>query len=492
MDSGRPPRLRRKSSAFKLSLSRASQASAFAQAISHSPLPAYPRTPGTSEFDRDSNATDYPNWVPPSPAPTSASSSTQYFEPPSPAVPFDNMQGSTSTVAASFPNVPSPSLSSTLEMLKGIVQKRITAWTYLRNAGQGKVYWFNTVLLTKEDMRRAFPNDKMRSRSTRFAILGMSLSSILEISPAHDFLRGLLSLVQEFEAIPEDKFAALISSGPNGGGGGGVGAAGANGIGIGSGIGTGGSAGGAGGGGAGGGTGGGGSGKGGQKSLFKLSSNKSRKPTAGSGISNSGTIHLEGSSASMSGFGSTSSSASMTGSGTGGGNGAEFAFGEASESGYLFIPNIPFELDYFQSLTTTCELLIEVYTKIFSYLGGGTATPGGSMSVLGSMFDPASISQSSFKTGATSSSIMTPNTTTAALSQSLAEVVLKIDARLKKLVGSLSKDIDTLARTAIKNELEVLGGAVEGWGGGGGGGSGGTSSFEQQLHGSSLLVGQES
>lgn len=43
-------------------------------------------------------------------------------------------------------------------------------------------------------------------RSTRFAVLGMSLSALLDISPAHDFLRGLLSLVQEFDAMPEERF----------------------------------------------------------------------------------------------------------------------------------------------------------------------------------------------------------------------------------------------------------------------------------------------
>jgi len=34
----------------------------------------------------------------------------------------------------------------------------------------------------------------------------MSLSSLLDIAPAHDFLRGLLSLTQEFEAVPEDRY----------------------------------------------------------------------------------------------------------------------------------------------------------------------------------------------------------------------------------------------------------------------------------------------
>lgn len=46
-------------------------------------------------------------------------------------------------VAHSFPNVPSASLTSTLELLKQVVQKRLTAWNYLKNVSQGKIYWFN-------------------------------------------------------------------------------------------------------------------------------------------------------------------------------------------------------------------------------------------------------------------------------------------------------------------------------------------------------------
>lgn len=44
------------------------------------------------------------------------------------------------------------------------------------------------------------------TRTNRFAVLGMSLSALLDIPAAHDFLRGLLSLVQEFDAVPDDKF----------------------------------------------------------------------------------------------------------------------------------------------------------------------------------------------------------------------------------------------------------------------------------------------
>ncbi|GAA5877622.1 hypothetical protein JCM16303_003402 [Sporobolomyces ruberrimus] len=498
MESGRPPRLRRKSSAFKLSLSRASQASAYAQAIIHTPLP--PPTPSLE--DPHNSTQDFTFVLPPHHSnPTTSSgqqpSPTSIITPDSPRLPSDptmfpssssslhtttstsfstapssssssstnptttTTTGNSSTLAASFPNVPSPSLTSTLELLKQLVSKRITAWTYLRNASQGKVYWFNTVLLEMKDLRFFFGNERMRSRSTRFTILSMSLSSMLEINngntsnggpssgqggvaagggngggssngSASEFLRGLLSLVQEFEGIQEDKLTSLSSGGSGGtssGGGSTLGGGlsggstsgfGANEGGRGSGFGVGGTSGG------GIGTSSSGSGKSGQKSLFKLTSSKSRSKSgpspvdAGSGI---------GSSSYVGGMGDGTGG----GSGGGGGGGADFAFSEGPESGYLVIPNIPFELDYFQVLTTTCELLIQVYTKISIYLGGTSSGESG-------------------KGGG------------GALSQGLAEVVLKIDSRLKKLIGLLSKEIDTLARTAIRNELDILGGGVEGWG----------------------------
>ncbi|GAA5848197.1 hypothetical protein JCM8547_004441 [Rhodosporidiobolus lusitaniae] len=286
-----------------------------------------------------------------------------------PLLPSNASLASTSTSGAggggvgSVPNLPGASLSNTLDSLRLLVGKRITAWTYLKNAGEGRVYWFNTVLLTTEDMRGTFTNEKMRTRTIRFAVLGMSLSSLLDISPAHDFLRSLLSLVQEFEAVPEERFG----------------------------------------------------GKHAQRSLFKVGS-KSRR---GGGLS-------------------AASAAS---------GGADFSMGlpgEGGEASYLLTPNIPFELDYFQVLITTCEMLVEIYTKIYSYLGPSPALssfpqpPGARTSLAAPPSVPASAG--------------------GALSQSLTEVVYKVDARLKKLSAMLSKEIDTLARAAIKTELNNLGG----------------------------------
>jgi hypothetical protein len=49
-------------------------------------------------------------------------------------------------------------------------------------------------------------------RTVRFAVLGMSLSALLEISAAHDFLRGLLSLLSEFDTVTDENFKARTVS----------------------------------------------------------------------------------------------------------------------------------------------------------------------------------------------------------------------------------------------------------------------------------------
>ncbi|GAA5910296.1 uncharacterized protein JCM6883_001145 [Sporobolomyces salmoneus] len=437
--SNRPPRLRRKSSAFKLSLSRG-VSNSYAQAVQPPPTPSLPGPSSSSDPATTTTPQDYTFVLPsPTPSPTTSNPpdspyppepSLEMFPQSAPSISTNPSAASSTTTVNSFPNVPSPSLTSTLELLKQLVTKRLTAWNYLKNVSQGKIYWFNTILLTKEELRQFFPNDKMRARTSRFTILSMSLSPILEIHQPNDFLRGLYNLVQEFESIPEEKFASLVTASGSNGTGGGLAAAGGFGFSAGGGI-------------AGGGGGAGGVGtKSGQKSLFKLSSTKNRSK-ATSGTSTPAASSTTGTGSSIGGVASSSASIASNTSGGGGGGGADFAFGEGSETGYLFIPNIPFELDYLQVLTTTCELLIRVYSKISSYLGVGSEpikTPSGGIVGTGG------------------------GGGVGALSQNLAEIVLKIDGKLKKLIALLSKEIDNLARIAIRNELDVLGGGVEGWG----------------------------
>ncbi|GAA5958105.1 hypothetical protein JCM3765_002812 [Sporobolomyces pararoseus] len=470
--SNRPPRLRRKSSAFKLSLSRSSQSSSisgYAQAVQPPPPP----TPSLPLYPDESTTTQEFTFILPSPSntpdspfesrmfPSSSSSQTPSSSSIISSTNTTTTNGGGTITTGSFPNVPSPSLTSTLELLKQLVNKRLTAWNYLKNFSQGKIYWFNTILLTTEELKKHFQNSQMRSRSTRFTIFSMSLSSLLISSssssssdgtnhqqqtsttllPPGEFLRSLLNVLQEFDGIPEEKFGIFFTSpsntldsstGSSGLGLGGNGAVGGGGIG---GI-TGSSSGST-------------SLKSGQKSLFKLNSSKSK--TGNKDGNNSGSIAGGGGGG---GIGISNSGGignnNTTGSGnahstSGGGGGADFAFGggEGIETGSLFIPNIPFELDYLQVLTSTCDLLIQVYTKIGNYLGMNEyyRTP----------------------TGGVGGGVGGGGGAGGALSQSLAELVLKIDSKLKKLISLLSKEVDGLARISIKNELELLTGGIQGW-----------------------------
>lgn len=54
--------------------------------------------------------------------------------------------GANGTGIASLSNAPTGPLGSTLESLRSLVQKRKTAWSYLKNAADGRVYWFNVRL----------------------------------------------------------------------------------------------------------------------------------------------------------------------------------------------------------------------------------------------------------------------------------------------------------------------------------------------------------
>ncbi len=59
-----------------------------------------------------------------------------------------------------------------------------------------------TVLLSPAQLHAVFTPAKMRPRAERLAVLGMSLSSLLlDTNSAQDYLRGLLSLLSEFDNI---------------------------------------------------------------------------------------------------------------------------------------------------------------------------------------------------------------------------------------------------------------------------------------------------
>ncbi|KAK1223211.1 hypothetical protein PQX77_013910 [Marasmius sp. AFHP31] len=170
------PSMRRKSSAQNLFSSFKSpqqptsqQAAGTAQAVHHPPPPTLPQTPTTAnpmsggrEWDAQSLHSD------------------------------------------SLPT-PGATQSTSDEYLRDLIQKRILTLTYIRNIHEGRSHWFHTILISRADLDREFNNNDMKKRTHSFAILGLSLSNLLDIHNPQDLLRALLSLLVEYDsAKPED------------------------------------------------------------------------------------------------------------------------------------------------------------------------------------------------------------------------------------------------------------------------------------------------
>lgn len=82
--------------------------------------------------------------------------------------------------------------------------------------------------------------------------------------------------------------------------------------------------------------------------------------------------------------------------------------------GYLMLPHIPFEMDYFETFFTLVDIIAEAYYKLLVGTEGPICT------------------------------------------QAYFELVLKCDGKFKKIVNMVTKELDLLARNAIKEELKLI------------------------------------
>ncbi|KAK7449628.1 hypothetical protein VKT23_013103 [Stygiomarasmius scandens] len=310
------------------------------------------------------------------------------------------------------------------EYLRDMIQKRILTLTYIRNIHEGRSHWFHTIYISRADLDREFNNNDMKKRTARFAILGMSLANLLDIHQPQDLLRGLLNTLLEYESAKEDGDKTRITG----------------------------------------------------MRLFR--GNKAgKRPGALTEYSGS--------------------------------------YGDASaEASYLVNPHIPFPLDYHQTLLSLLDVLSEVYNKIskllgpsplaqqhmmgplgllvphpgVSYLfhdGPGSAHPSNYQNFVGSPNLPATLPSAFSSETELSSSLWGiangngPSTAVAGSfvfngiggagpnggppghgsqgwSSAYADMVLKIDTKFKKITSLLLKELDSFARSGIKEELASL------------------------------------
>jgi hypothetical protein len=65
-------------------------------------------------------------------------------------------------------------------------------------------HWFHTIVMSRGELDRVFNNTAMKKRTKRFAILGMSLSNLLDINQPQDLLKGLLNTITEYDQSKEE------------------------------------------------------------------------------------------------------------------------------------------------------------------------------------------------------------------------------------------------------------------------------------------------
>lgn len=318
----------------------------------------------------------------------------------------------TTHVPASFPNT---SLSGT-DHLRDIFNKRIRSLVYLKRSLQGQRPWLSTVQLDSNELASAFDNDRMHKRTLRYSLLGLSLSSILEIANPSDMARAIVSLINELDSYTDDNIVALTS---------GTGAANF------------------------------GTQRPRMRSFFKSGKQTLKRSTAAQAISEFGAMDSNVGPAST--FTATSSS---------------------EQSSYMMAPNIPFQLDFFQTFCTLCDMLTEIYYKMLSFLPKEAAEAGTSYGTFPRTASPPTPASGHYsgqehdRTGSISQTMSAAGfgdggegndkqpTSTAATSTVMSgmtqELLLKADAKIKKTMHAQVKDIDMLARQLIKDELSSL------------------------------------
>lgn len=110
----------------------------------------------------------------------------------------------TSAGASSVPNgTPALPQGTSVEMLRELVKKRIITLTYLRNVHEGRSHWFHTIMITRGELERVFPNSAMKQRTYRLAMLGMALAHLFDVKEPQDVLRGFSNVLNEYDTMKD-------------------------------------------------------------------------------------------------------------------------------------------------------------------------------------------------------------------------------------------------------------------------------------------------
>ncbi|KAF9358921.1 hypothetical protein BGX26_000625 [Mortierella sp. AD094] len=99
------------------------------------------------------------------------------------------------------------------EWIPNLITKRIASWGYLTRIFQGGRVFYNTALVTEQDIRHIWTEEKMQKRTQRFFTLGTAIGGILDIPGTHDFARAISHVTLDYESLvaAEVKTKSLFS-----------------------------------------------------------------------------------------------------------------------------------------------------------------------------------------------------------------------------------------------------------------------------------------
>ncbi|CEP13146.1 hypothetical protein [Parasitella parasitica] len=114
------------------------------------------------------------------------------------------MAASSPLYPSSVTNVSNQIHPGLYEYLAELVSKRVATIKYIRKAHEGNTHWFNTILLTKDNLANMYPNSSMVKRTNNFYALGLSLGAILDITNPVDYIKALSQIMNEYERHTSD------------------------------------------------------------------------------------------------------------------------------------------------------------------------------------------------------------------------------------------------------------------------------------------------
>ncbi|WAQ92461.1 hypothetical protein PtA15_16A369 [Puccinia triticina] len=136
-----------------------SNGSTYARSISEEepPMAYEPALPASSSSSSLANPANPPSSLNPSSATPPPNSSL----PPGQASSSSAQQSASSAANSGA----STTTTNTVESLLALAHKRITTLVYLKKVHEGKVHWFNTILLSRPELEKWFEHQRMVTRS---------------------------------------------------------------------------------------------------------------------------------------------------------------------------------------------------------------------------------------------------------------------------------------------------------------------------------------